>query len=425
MIDFANLKYLEIPEGEVVEIKRGDEILWNKPTDKPYTELLYLESTGTQYINTGITFKNTDECCAEAQMLQTQSDKFFVAPKTWNNNTNRFSLGGFYVSKYICAYGSIGTPSSIYIPEIPNQLLDKHTFSYKDKIFTIEDTGSTYDASTARWGGDTDELRLFWGYNAPTKCRIYTYQQKRDGKLIRDFIPVLDSDNVPCLFDKVSEQFFYNNGTGDFLYQMRFEDEYETIEYLESTGKEFIDTEMTISTSTDTVECVYQSLEDVKYKWIFGEHDNNARFGVGTGDGSGQRNVAYGTGTTKVGDSYIFNSPHTFLADATGVYIDGNKITSYKAFTSTSTIYLFNLNLNGNDYCNKARIYSYKHWRNGELVRDMIPVKRLLDGEAGLYDRANKVFYPLFSTFNLRREKTEEEMYQMWIEDIGHEEEIL
>ena len=52
-------------------------------------------------------------------------------------------------------------------------------------------------------------------------------------------------------------------------------------------------------------------------------------------------------------------------------------------------------------------------------MRDMIPVKRLLDGEAGLYDKVNKMFYPLFSTFNLRREKTEEEMYQMWIEDTG------
>ena len=55
MIDFANLKYLEIPEGEVVEVKRGDEILWSKPSDtKPYTELLYIESTGTQYIDTGM-----------------------------------------------------------------------------------------------------------------------------------------------------------------------------------------------------------------------------------------------------------------------------------------------------------------------------------------------------------------------------------
>ena len=33
-----------------------------------------------------------------------------------------------------------------------------------------------------------------------------------------DLIPVLDKNNIPCMFDKVTKQFFYNQGTGQFLY---------------------------------------------------------------------------------------------------------------------------------------------------------------------------------------------------------------
>ena len=36
--------------------------------------------------------------------------------------------------------------------------------------------------------------------------------------LTRDFIPVLDLDGVPCMYDQVTKQMFYNSGTGNFLY---------------------------------------------------------------------------------------------------------------------------------------------------------------------------------------------------------------
>lgn len=420
MIDFANLKYLEIPEGEVIEVKRGDELLWSKPLDiKPYTELLYLESTGTQWIDTGII--PTSTTIVEVKMAYTTNPA-----GTHAEQINGVSANGRCAWGYARSISNqnfyVGIKEKNINTGVPLDAL-AHTFIINQSgSWSIDDNvGSQNCGSTIA----TKSIWLFGrnvitnAFDSPCSEEIYYCKIWHGDALVRELVPVLDADNTPCMYDKISNEFFYNQGTGDFLYERRFEDEYETIDCLESTGREFIDTEMTIDTNKDVVEIVYQSLEDVKYKWIFGEHDTNARFGVGTGDGSGQRNVAYGTGTAKVADSYIFNNPHTLLADTTGVYIDDKKITSYKAFASTSTIYLFNLNLNGTNYCNKARIYSYKHWRDGELVREMIPVRRLLDGEAGLYDKVEKVFYPLFSTFNLRREPTEEEMYQIWIKDSG------
>ena len=42
-------------------------------------------------------------------------------------------------------------------------------------------------------------------------CKLY-----ENDTLIRDYIPVIDNNNVACLYDKVSGQFFYNQGSSDF-----------------------------------------------------------------------------------------------------------------------------------------------------------------------------------------------------------------
>ena len=39
----------------------------------------------------------------------------------------------------------------------------------------------------------------------------------KDGEMVRDFIPVIDNNNVACLYDKVTETFFYNKGSSDFI----------------------------------------------------------------------------------------------------------------------------------------------------------------------------------------------------------------
>lgn len=199
----------------------GDFILadggtFNVLKGKPYTELEYLESSGTQYLNLGIVFKNTDECYAEVAMLTNVSDKFFVSPSKWNNNANRFALGGCYNKVFGTGYGGVTTGNTRFSPTV-NIDYEKHIFTYKDYVFAMEDKGATKNVSSISWGGDTTELYLFYGYNKATACRVYCYQQKRDGKLIIDLIPVLDKDNVACMYDKVSGSYFYNQGSGTFV----------------------------------------------------------------------------------------------------------------------------------------------------------------------------------------------------------------
>lgn len=47
--------------------------------------------------------------------------------------------------------------------------------------------------------------------------RLYDMQIFNNNTLIRDFIPVLDKNGVPCMYDKVERKFYYNAGGGDFI----------------------------------------------------------------------------------------------------------------------------------------------------------------------------------------------------------------
>ena len=52
------------------------------------------------------------------------------------------------------------------------------------------------------------------GQNRIYNCKMYGYS----GSLVRDLIPVKrTSDNEICMFDKVTNQFFTNQGTGSFI----------------------------------------------------------------------------------------------------------------------------------------------------------------------------------------------------------------
>ena len=46
--------------------------------------------------------------------------------------------------------------------------------------------------------------------------KIYGFTHKRNGTLVRDFIPVIAPDGEACMFDKVSKKLFCNAGSGTF-----------------------------------------------------------------------------------------------------------------------------------------------------------------------------------------------------------------
>ena len=54
--------------------------------------------------------------------------------------------------------------------------------------------------------------------NSPyVSIRIYRWIYESNGIKIRDFIPVLDKNGTPCMYDRVEKKFYYNQGTGQFI----------------------------------------------------------------------------------------------------------------------------------------------------------------------------------------------------------------
>lgn len=76
-----------------------------------------------------------------------------------------------------------------------------------------------------------------------------------EGTLIQHLIPILDENNNVGMYDKVSDQFFYNQGTGTFGYEieeLEVQDEnYTEIEYIESNGTQYIDTGLVPNSNTN------------------------------------------------------------------------------------------------------------------------------------------------------------------------------
>lgn len=70
-------------------------------------------------------------------------------------------------------------------------------------------TASTYNFMIGRSSG-TNYPAKFYG------CKIYD----SSNNLVRHFVPCLDNNDVPCMYELVNKQTFYNSGTGTFGYSL-------------------------------------------------------------------------------------------------------------------------------------------------------------------------------------------------------------
>ena len=77
------------------------------------------------------------------------------------------------------------------------------------------------------WESGNNLVILGNNYSGMVKCfyenlYIYYFKIYDNDVLVRDFIPVLDSNKKPALYDKVEGKFYYNQGTEeDFEYKLK------------------------------------------------------------------------------------------------------------------------------------------------------------------------------------------------------------
>ncbi len=180
---------------------------------------------------------------------------------------------------------------------------------------------------------------------------------------------------------------------------------YSFLEYIETTGAQYIDTGLYPSRTLRVVETL-STTDTGTDKMTFGVRNAGYAFLCWLGKNPGTKVYpAIGTSGNIANRNSGKTSGEKWTLDmgANGLYVDGTAIFTAEEFanyTSTATVssktlLLFGLSNNGSVDGRKyvGKCYSFKAYDGGDLVRDLVPARRKSDSVVGLYDRANDVFY--------------------------------
>ena len=171
-----------------------------------YKRLEYIQSSGTQYIDTGIIPTNHVDIAVKFQLTKTQSVGGIIsAEKTWG--TAMYS-----VDAWACRYNTTYKASAF--TENVN-----YTVRVVGKDFYINDalyfTGNDGDFN----GGLPLTLFAVNRTDTPneySKSKIYYCKIYNNGILVRDYIPCQTASGEIGMWDDVNSVFYGNAGTGTF-----------------------------------------------------------------------------------------------------------------------------------------------------------------------------------------------------------------
>ena len=170
----------------------------------PYIPIGYLESTGTQYIDTGYILNQYYVLEIEYQFI----DKLASFGNGWFSASQASNTCYMMPASFSNLCGTPFSVNNVYNFDGPNNTI----YFNNEKAFN-----STKYTST---GLRCSQFILFTNSNnisTPHNARLYHMKIWKNDVLVRDMVPALDKDNTPCLYDKVERIFYYNQGTGDFI----------------------------------------------------------------------------------------------------------------------------------------------------------------------------------------------------------------
>jgi len=384
-----------------------------------FTKVQYIQSTGTQYIDTGYPFQYGD------YFIFTYRNVFVNGTLATMSTENKGWGAGTSLQLSICCGGRKNTSNTTYAAYVYNgnralspsisystltDVLYTETlwigditqiFVYNNDIQQMHGATSfsTYNTSSYNSGNNVFLFRdSNSSYPYPGAKKLYRCVFIKNGSIVRDFYPCIrNADNKPGLYDRISNYFFTNSGTGEFSYLIDYT--YIDLQYIQSTGTQYIDTGFKPNSLT---EIIYDCCQSESYNY------NNAQTFFGTSNSvwsdnafacSTYHNGSYGWGN--LGSSgwgsftVTINADTTFKLNSTGLYKDNSLVqsnTNYTINQCTRNLLFCAANYNTITEYGKHRIYSAQIYDNGVLAKNFVPKLRN-DGKPGLYDTVNNVFY--------------------------------
>lgn len=356
-----------------------------------YIELTYIESTGTQYIDTGFKPNQDTRVVIDFELLQVTSTVTTIFGQR-NNTAETDPL--FYVFHVLNSGNTVR--SDYFGAGVAATLNIVGQRVVVDKNRNVCTVGETVLTNTPATGQGVWNLYLFGlndrgGKKFGATAKVYSCQIYDNGALIRDYVPCINPNGEVGLYDTVTKSFFGNSGTGAFISGARvgivLPEEYTRVEYIESTGTQYINTGISVPHASCKIAVKFKTRNILDrppvtgYAYTTWSWSVNMMFPY--------QNVFYANGGST---GIAFAADTLYNAEYTNSYVTVNGTTVQKSIANTVDGYN-NTIFYGSTRYGAHLLYEYRLYNAGTLVRDMIPVIRKQDGEVGLYDLVNGVFY--------------------------------
>lgn len=215
--------------NSISKIMFNNEIVWRKGLlPEGYTECEYLESTGVQYIDTNIK-------CSKINYLNYEMEAYMQNLSKYTDQNQYALIGAYEVGKsFQFGMNTVNTSEE----RITMNMSFDTAISYTElklrewrKLYASNEeqkVDNTIIGNKQSLNQFTDLTFYLFARNGENtykqlhKERISYLYIKSNGKIILNLIPCLNNNSIPCMYDTVSKQTFYNQGEGEFVYKLKY-----------------------------------------------------------------------------------------------------------------------------------------------------------------------------------------------------------
>lgn len=379
-----------VPGYQRVKIERGKKPEAQLPDG--YTELQYLESSGTQWIDTGIKPDQTYTLRIKFQTEQASSGGIAVSDANWQSN-------GFGIWCNAAAFGN-GTMQTTEwhgTTPIEIELSQQGLFVNGNLTWTPDTATFTVPANMTLFA-----LNRNGSIAEKLTGKIYFAQLLKAGKLVRDFIPCVDPAGNVGLYDLVGGKFYGNSGTGVFLAgppKATLPESYTQLEYIQSSGTQYINTWFRPKNTTKVMMDFQVTAQPKSHQIIFGERTSYSdadQFVLGY---TGHKSPAvwrsdFGSSQVSFPSTVLWSTRMTAVRNGPDCTLNGTAVKNSSAvFSSTHNLFLLANNDNETAAGHiSAKLYLCQISDGEKIARFFIPCKNA-GGAMGLYDLIGQKFY--------------------------------
>ena len=427
--------------------------------DTPDAFVEWVQSDGTQYIDTGIKGRCNTSADMTIQWMEKSKDGSFLSSRTDSGDTrfilcSNSKIDQYYMAHRTITYARTNNVNVTYNTSAPDRIVSSISHDGTSVTYTMSANGTECINVTREEAALDTDLNMYLfaqnkGGNVDLKSAVRCYGAKiwQDGALVRDFRPCV-TNGIAGLYDVKSEKIFLPEAgaleAGPVLKLRSRPDHF--IQYVESTGSQYVDTEIVGRCNSAMEAHVLWGDNSLDKSFLSSRisdtgttAEKDTRFILYSGNSMhymAHRSYTRATDCTVSGS--VSGSPVVTKRTAEPDYIsssisyDGTSVTYWMEVNGTKRInqtreeeglntglnmYLFAQNLGGSPTLfSNVRCFDVKIRQDDVLVRDFLPC--LKDGRAGLYDAVSGwIYFPQGGEFIYPDETPDK--YVKWVSTPG------